>query len=150
MTNTMTRYGQSNGTTTLPDLVDRFFRENLGTPGLIERASGSFRPSFPVNLFETKDAYVMHAALPGLNLENVEIQVMGRKVSVHGKFEINTPEGGQWLWQGIPTGEFSESFTLPLEIDSTRTEASYERGILSVVLPKAEHAKPATIKVTAK
>jgi HSP20 family protein len=150
MADTMTRYEQSNGTTGLPDLVDRFIRESLGTPALIERASSSFLPSFPVNLFETKDAYVMHAALPGLDVENVEVQVMGRKVTVHGKFEITTPEGGQWLWQGIPTGEFSESFTLPLESDSTRTEATYERGILSVVLPKAEHAKPATIKVTAK
>jgi HSP20 family protein len=150
MASNMTRYEQSNGVTTLPDLVDRFLRESFAAPPIVNRMTGSFRPGFPVNLFETKDAYVLHAALPGLNLDNIGIQVMGRKVTVEGKFDINTPEGGNWLWQGIPTGEFGETFTLPLEVDSTRTEATYEHGILSVVLPKAEHAKATTIKVTQK
>jgi HSP20 family protein len=150
MANTISRYEQANGATTLPDLVDRFFRDGFITPQLMNRATESFRPTFPVNLFETKDAYVLHAALPGLNLDNLDIQVMGRRVTIQGKFEINTPEGGNWLWQGIPTGEFGETFSLPVEVDSARTEATYEGGILSVLLPKSEHARPTSIKVTAK
>lgn len=151
MASTMTRYQPQNGVTRLPDLMDRLFRESFVAPGLLDRSlSGSGRPALPINLFETKEAYVMHAALPGLNPDNVEIEVVGRDVTVRGKFEINTPDGGSWIWQGIPTGEFYETYSLPVEVDSTSTEASYERGILSIVLPKAEHVKPKTIKVTSK
>jgi HSP20 family protein len=146
MADSVTRYQPQ--ATRLPDLMDRLFRESFVLPGLMER--NGFTPKLPVNLFESTDSYVMHAALPGLNLDNLEIQVVGREVSVKGKFEINTPENGNWIWQGIPTGEFYETFTLPIEVDSTATEAGYERGILSIVLPKAEHVKPKTIKVTAK
>jgi HSP20 family protein len=149
MANTMTRYGQQNGVTRLPDLMDRLFRESVVMPGLFDGQLENGRPSLPVNLFETGDSYILHAALPGLNPENVDIEVVGRKVSIKGKFEINTPEGGSWLWQGIPTGEFYETYTLPVEVDNTAVEAGYERGILSIMLPKAEHVKPKTIKVTA-
>jgi HSP20 family protein len=150
MANTMTRYGQQNGVTRLPDLMDRLFRESFVMPGFIDSQFEGSRPALPVNLFETKDSFVFHAALPGLNPENVDIQVVGRKVSIKGKFEINTPEGGSWVWQGIPTGEFYETYTLPVDVDGNSVEAGYERGILSIVLPKAEHVKPKTIKVAVK
>jgi HSP20 family protein len=151
MASTISRYQPANGVTRLPDLVDRLVRDSFVMPSLIDRQSGAAsRPTMPVNLFETKEAYVLHAALPGLDPENVEIQVVGREATVKGKFEINTPDGGSWIWQGIPTGEFYETFTLPVEVDSNATEASYERGILSIVFPKAEHVKPKTIKITSK
>ena len=83
MADSVSRY-QPQGATRLPDLMDRLFRESFVTPGLIER-NGVSVPRLPVNLFETPDSYVMHAALPGLNLDNLEIQVVGREVTVKGK-----------------------------------------------------------------
>lgn len=150
MADTMTRYGQQSGVTRLPDLMERLFRESVVMPGFLNGQYDTGRTSLPVNVFETNDSYVLHAALPGLNPENVDIEVVGRKVSIKGAFEINTPEGGSWLWQGIPTGEFYETYTMPVEVDNTAVEAGYERGILSIVLPKAEHVKPKSIKVTVK
>jgi HSP20 family protein len=135
--------------TRLPDLVDRLFRDSFVMPSLWDRSffGGTTRPVLPVNLFETPDGYIMHAALPGMNPDNLDIQVTGREITIKGKFEVNTPENGQWIWQGIPSGEFYETYTLPVEIDSENVQASYDHGILTLGLPKAEHLRPKNIKV---
>src|SRR5947209_2210340 len=144
MANTITRYGAPRTSLTrLPDLVDQLFQDSFVLPSFWDRSgSGAARPALPVNLFETADSYVMHMALPGLNPEQIDIQVVGREVTVKGLFELNTPENGQWIWQGIPSGTFVETFTLPMEVESEKVQASYDYGILTVGLPKAEHLRP--------
>lgn len=148
MANTVSRYQPQNGMTRLPDVMDRLFRESFVMPSLLDRSVGANnRPSLPVNLFETQDGYVLDAALPGLDPEQIDLQVVGREVTIKGQFETKAPENANWIWQGIPTGEFFETYTLPVEVQGDRTEASYEHGILSLKLPKAEHLRPRSIKV---
>jgi HSP20 family protein len=125
MANTISRYQpQSTGVTRLPDLVNQLFNESFVAPSLFDRsfAGGTTRPSLPVNLWETTDGYVMQAALPGMSADNLDIQVTGREVSVRGKLEVTSPENGTWIWQGIPGGEFFETYTLPAEIESDAVE----------------------------
>jgi HSP20 family protein len=148
MANSISRYEPQTSVTRLPDLVDRLFKESFVMPSLWDRSSGGMaRPTLPVNLFETQDSYVFHASLPAVKPENLEIQVVGRELTIKGRFETSTPENGNWIWQGIPTGEFYESFTLPVEVQGDTVQASYDYGILSLVLPKAEHLRPKSIKV---
>jgi HSP20 family protein len=148
MADSVTRYPTQNGMTRLPDLMDRLFRESFVLPTVFERGvNGSGRPSLPVNLIETGEGYEFFAAIPGLDPEKLDIQVVGREVSIKGTIEGNWPEQGKWLWQGIPTGEFFESFTLPVEVQGDATEATYEHGILALKLPKAEHLRPKSVKV---
>jgi HSP20 family protein len=108
------------------------------------------RSALPVNLYETENGYVLQAALPGINPENADIQVTGREITIAGRFESAAPEKVTWIWQGIPSGEFRETYTLPVEIEGGKVEASYEYGILSVTLPKAEHLRPKNVKVAIK
>jgi HSP20 family protein len=152
MATTITRYQpQTTPLTRLPDLVDRLFRDSFAAPSFWDRSvfGGASRAALPVNLFETPEEYIMHCALPGMKPENLDIQVVGREVTVKGTYELNTPENGQWVWQGIPSGEFYETFTLPVEIESDKVQASYDHGILTLGLPKAEHLRPKSIKVQA-
>lgn len=149
MANTVSRYQPQNGMTRLPEVMDRLFRESFVMPSLLDRSlGGNGRPSLPVNLFETPDGYVLDAALPGLDPEKIDLQVVGREVTIKGQFEARVPENGNWVWQGIPSGEFFETYTLPVEVQGDSTEASYEHGILSLKLPKAEHLRPRSIKVS--
>jgi HSP20 family protein len=53
-------------------------------------------------------------------------------------------------WNGFQRGQFQQTFTLPAPINSERAEASYDDGVLTLNLPKAEHVKARTVKVTAK
>jgi HSP20 family protein len=148
MADSVTRYSTQNGMTRLPDLMDRLFRESFVLPTVLDRSmNGSARSSLAVNLFEAGDNFVLHVALPGLDAEKLDIQVVGREVSIKGSVESVAPENGKWLWQGIPTGEFFESFTLPVEVQGDKTEATYEHGILALTLPKAEHLRPKSVKV---
>ena len=149
MAETVTRYHpQNGGITRLPDLMDRLFRESFVMPSMVDRAvGGTGRPTLPVNLFETADGYILHVALPGLDPEKIDLQVVGREVSIKGQFEVAVPENASWVWQGIPSGEFFETYTLPVEVQGDSTEASYDQGILSLKLPKAEHLRPRSIKV---
>lgn len=149
-TNTVTRYQPQTGLTRLPDLVDRLFQESFVAPAFFGNfAGGTTRPSMPVNLFETNDSYVLQMALPGINPDALDIQVMGREVSVKGHFEAPSLQNGTWIWHGLPAGEFYETYTIPVDVEAGQTQASYEHGILSLTLPKAEHVRPRSIKVTA-
>jgi HSP20 family protein len=148
MADNVTRYQPQTTVTRLPDLVDRLFRESFVMPSMFDRSfNGGSRPMLPVNLFETSDTLVFHASIPGVKPESLDIQVVGRELTIKGKFESNPPENGTWIWQGIPTGEFYENYALPVEVEGANVQASYDYGILSLVLPKAEHVRPKSIKV---
>lgn len=134
--------------TRLSDVMNRLFSESFVVPTFFnELMGGTARPAFPVNLYEVNDAYVLQVALPGIKLENLEIQVMGREVTIKGVFELHVPEKVTWIWRGLPVGEFCETFTLPFEVEREKVQATYENGILQITLPKVEYAKPKTIAV---
>ena len=149
MTNGLTRYAPRPTATRLPDLVDRLVQESFVAPAFFNQFfEGRPRGSMlPANLLETTDSYVVQVALPGITLDALDIQVMGREVTIKGKVEVPAPENGTWIWQGIPGGEFAETFTLPIEVEGDSASATYENGILWLTLPKVEHARPKNIKV---
>lgn len=148
MAGTITRY-QPTTINSLPDVVNRMFNEGLLLPSFFDRQLSRLeRPFLPVNLVETQDGFIMQAAVPGLKFDTLEIQVMGRELSLKGEFGVQKPENGSWLWHGLPDGEFYETYTLPAEIDSEKVEAHYQDGIVALALPKAEHLRPKKIKVT--
>lgn len=149
MAKILSRYQPQTTVTRLPDLVDRLFNDSFVMPSIFDRLmGGASRPTLPVNLFETPDSYVLHAALPGLKPENLDIQVTGREVTIRGKIEVTTPEKGSWIWQGIPTGEVYETYTLPVDVDGDHVEASYDFGVLTLGLPKAQQHRPKKIEVS--
>jgi|SRR5579884_2767608 len=152
MANTVTRYQPNGSVTRLPDVMDRLFQQSVLLPSFFDTAfrGEPARPMLPVNLIETADSYVMQAALPGINADKLDIQVVGREVTIKGQFDVAFPENGTWIWHGIPTGEFYETYTLPVDVEGAKTEASYEHGILWLTLPKEEHARPKNVKVSVK
>jgi HSP20 family protein len=64
--------------------------------------------------------------------------------------KVELPEGATVHWNGFQSGQFQQSFSLPSPINAERVEAHYNNGVLTLHLPKAEHAKARTIKVKAK
>ena len=104
----------------------------------------------PVDLWETKDAYHLRADLPGVRPDELEINVTSDSISISGevKGQADVTEDG-WLRQERRVGKFQRAFSLPIAIDPTKVEATFENGVLSLLLPKAESTKPRTIKVNA-
>jgi HSP20 family protein len=123
----------------MPDIVSlRDAMDRLGTL------------TVPVDLWETKDAYHLRADLPGVTPEQLEINATSEEISISGevKAEAEVAEAG-WLRQERRVGKFERAFTLPVAIDPNKVEATFENGVLQLVLPKAENTKPRTIKVNA-
>jgi len=104
----------------------------------------------PVDLWETRDAYHLSADLPGVAPDQLEINATSDSISINGevKSHAEVTEDG-WLRQERRAGRFQRAFTLPIAIDPTKVEATFENGVLKLVLPKAENTKPRTIKVNA-
>jgi HSP20 family protein len=146
---TIARFSPMTDIVSLRDAMDRLFEESFIRPnGWSGLAAGHV--AVPVDLWETKDAYQLRADVPGITPEQLEINATSDGVSITGevKGHAEVTEDG-WLRQERRVGKFQRAFTLPMAIDPTKVEATFENGVLQLVLPKAENVKPRTIKVNA-
>ena len=104
-----------------------------------------------MDVYETAEEYVIWACLPGFRPEDVNISAVGNQLTITGKpAAYSAPEGARYLVQEITTSEFQRSLTLPVEFDVNKAKASYESGVLTLTLPKAEVVKPKQIAISVK
>lgn len=105
---------------------------------------------FPlINLTEDKDSYYVRAELPGVQADELDIQVTGNNLSISGERKIAAEEeGARYHRREREAGTFSRIIGLPGEVNTDKVEASLEDGILNVVVSKAEIAKPKQITVS--
>lgn len=115
--------------------------------GAMEGMSGDVSGVFPaMNITQDDSKYYVRAELPGLEAKDIELSAVRNRLAISGKREI-TAEEGSYHRRERTGGAFSRTVTLPTEVNGERVEAKYENGILTVVLPKAEDAKPRQIAV---
>ncbi|MBE0586379.1 MAG: Hsp20/alpha crystallin family protein [Desulfofustis sp.] len=140
--------------------IDRLFRTmNLLDAGLADRFSDvkPFRRPAPVwltmdrgprtNFYDNGDTLQMQLEVPGIPRENLTIKVQGNYLEVSGSRAADPQEGYTNHRKERVDGSFTRSFTLPTEVDTEHVEARLKNGILTLVLPKAETAKPKQITV---
>lgn len=134
--------------TPLREAMSRLFEESFAGP----RFELFVGRTFPVDIYETEDklSYVIEAALPGLKLEEVQVKVEGDMltISVVKKGEEKV-EKGSYVRRERYEGEMSRTFTLP-GIEAAKVEATYEHGVLKLLVPKAEVVKPKEIPIQVK
>jgi HSP20 family protein len=104
---------------------------------------------FPlINLTEDKDRYYVRAELPGLKAEEIQISLTGNNLSISGERKIPSEgENVRYHRREREAGTFNRVVALPNEVDANKVEAKHIDGILTVVIPKAEVAKPKQITV---
>ncbi len=104
---------------------------------------------FPlINLTESKDSYFIRAELPGVVAGELDIQATANSVAVSGERKIPAEnKDARWHRREREAGKFSRMIAMPGEIDPNKVDASLVNGILTVVVPKAEVAKPRQIAV---
>jgi HSP20 family protein len=105
--------------------------------------------SFPaINAFRKGDDYVLLAEAPGINRADLDIQLKGRTLHLSGTKPLNYPDKAGLHRRERPFGRFDRAITLPFEVDPDKVQASYQDGILAVLLPRAERDKPRRIALT--
>ncbi len=99
------------------------------------------------NLYDAGEQLEMKIEVPGIPRENLNIKIQGNYLEVSGKRESDAPEGysAHRVERGATT--FTRSFTLPADVDSTKVEARLDNGLLTLILPKSEAAKPKQITI---
>ena len=113
---------------------------------LANEAEGTWHPS--VDISENENAFVLKAELPGVNREDINIDINNETLTLKGekKFEEKT-EKENYVRVERSYGSFSRTFALSDKVDTENVKASYKDGVLEVTLPKKEEAKPKEIKV---
>jgi HSP20 family protein len=100
----------------------------------------------PVNIFETKDGYLLEAEMPGVNKEGLEVTLEGNEITIVGR-RAEEPLNGQPLFRECFRADFQRVFQLDPAIDTSKISAKMDQGLLRLVLPKSEQVKPRKITV---
>jgi HSP20 family protein len=107
---------------------------------------GSWSPA--VDIYDKGNEVVIHAELPGLKKEDIDVRVENNILTIRGKKERQeeVKEDGYFRSERA-YGSFVRSFSLPSTVDVSKIAADYKDGVLTLRLPKAEEAKPRQIAV---
>jgi HSP20 family protein len=99
------------------------------------------------DIYETNDALNVVLEMPGVEKSSVEIRVEDGVLKIDGRLDFSKYEGLQPLYTEYNVGNYSRSFRISSKIDQNKIAAELKDGVLSLVLPKVEEAKPRTIQV---
>jgi HSP20 family protein len=134
---------------TLREAMDRLFEDSLVRTGTRWTGPGDVTCQLPIDVYTTDEEIVITAAVPGVDPENVEITIEGDTLIIRG--EMAGPLNNvNYAVQERPYGKFQRSLRLNIPVQADRAEASFDKGILTLNIPKQEELKPKTIKVTSK
>jgi HSP20 family protein len=131
--------------TSLRDEMNRLFTRTLGDSG---SGVASWTPA--VDVFDTADAIVLRAEVPGLTTDDFDIEVDGDVLTLSGErtFEESVEEGRYHRIERS-YGRFARSVTLPQNVKADEISAHLDDGVLTVRVPKADEVRPRRIAVTA-
>ena len=123
--------------------ADRLFNELFGRPQ-VRVARGGPKADF----LETENEFVLEMDLAGFTSEDVDVTVEKGVLTVHGERTAETEKAeGTYHLRERSGGKFSRSFSIPHTIDSESVDASFNKGVLTVKLPKAAEAKARKIEI---
>ncbi len=130
----------------LREQVNRLFEQSLAHSGREPGFAQTWSPT--VDIVETDAAITLHAELPGMKPEEIDIQITGDTLTLKGERKVQKEEKGrQYVRIERSYGAFQRSFTLGLPIDQGAVKANYRDGVLEITLPKREEVKPKQVKV---
>lgn len=111
--------------------------------------SGTWVP--PVDVAETQEHILVRAEVPGMKQEDIQIEFENGLLTLRGERKLDKSDVGVTYHRVERTyGNFSRSFTLPRTVDPEKISAAYRDGVLEIVVPKKEEAKPKQIRIEVK
>jgi HSP20 family molecular chaperone IbpA len=117
----------------------------------VEKAQEQTRPlrAFlpTADIFETEEALAVVLEMPGVDRNNIDVNVDNGVLTIEGRIEFNKYEGLQPIYSEYNIGPFRRSFRISSQIDQDKIKAEMRDGVITLTLPKAEEAKPRRIEV---
>lgn len=126
----------------LRQAMDRLFEENF------DETANEREMALAVDVHANDDVYTISALVPGLTADDLNIEILNNTVTLRGEFKSDElPENAHNLMCELPSGRFGRVITLPTAVEPGKAEANIKNGVLTLRVPKAEAARPKTIKV---
>jgi HSP20 family protein len=110
-----------------------------------ERSDAALMP--PVDVIEDSTGITLRADLPGVPKEKLKLQVEAGTLTIEGEVSIPMPESMEATYAEVSVPRFRRVFTLSKELDTGKVSAEFKHGVLSLRIPKAEHAQPRRIDI---
>jgi HSP20 family molecular chaperone IbpA len=104
--------------------------------------------SFPVDICETEDAFILVGELPGVAKDAVNIRLAENELAITGRFDSALKESEHVALHEVPGADYRRSFTLSDAVDREEISAELKDGLLTVKLAKSEKTKPRQIEIT--
>ena len=146
---TLVRWDPFRDLVSIQDELNRLFgRTFTGGESMRPSAGGAWMPAMDV--FETEDKIVARLELPGIEPNDVEVAVEDSTLTVSGKREFSS-ETNEENYHRVERryGAFTRSIALPQTADVEKVDASFDKGVLTIEMPKVERAKPKKIQIKA-
>ena len=131
----------------LQDRMNRLF-DDAGRGWRADEPAATTTWSPAVDIFETEAEIIVKAELPGMERKDITLHLENNVLSLRGerKFEKETKDENYHRIERS-YGAFSRSFAIPATVDEEKIRADYKDGVLNIVLPKKEQARPKQIKI---
>lgn len=130
----------------LRDEMDKLFEDFFGRGGFPVFTASGWLP--PMDIMETKKDVVVAIELPGINPKEVSISIMEDRLTVKGEKRQEQDLKAEDLFRSERSfGTFQRTVQLPGEVLGDRAKATYKDGVLTIVLPRSQKAKPKEIRV---
>ncbi len=101
----------------------------------------------PVDVIEDSNGITLRADLPGVPKDKLKLQVESGTLTIEGEVAIQMPESMEATYVEVDVPRFRRVFTLSKELDTGKVSADLKHGVLTLRIPKAEHAQPRRIDI---
>ncbi len=101
----------------------------------------------PVDVIEDATAITLYADLPGVPKDKLHLHLEAETLTIEGELDLEIPEGMDATHAEVSLGRYRRVFTLSRELDPEKVSAEFRNGVLTLRIPKAEHAQPRRIEV---
>lgn len=130
----------------LREEFDRLFDEAMDMPQMRWESAANW--GLALDVAENEDAFIVKASIAGVVPDDIDVTISDNVLTVKGEIKADeTVEDEQYHLRERRFGTFSRSITLPVPVNADAVEATYEQGVLTLNIPKAEELKPRRIQI---
>ncbi len=146
----LTRFDPFSEIISLRQAMDRLFDDSVVAPLTWRSVEGDSTVAPALDVHQTADEIVVSASLPGVKPEDVKIILTGQTLQISGEFKADEEvKRDQYLYRERRYGSFNRQLQLPVRVQGEKANATFDNGVLTLRIPKAEDVKPKQIQIKA-
>ncbi len=143
---TLTRWDPFRELTNIHERMNRLFQDTLGSHREEALSTTAFLP--PTDVYEDENHITLKLEVPGVDEKDLDIRVENNNLIIKGERKLEKEEKEENFRRlERQYGSFVRTFALPASVDGNNIEANYDKGVLSITMPKRTEAKPKQIQI---